>query len=149
MSSYVGQAFDRLDDCIRLKVKGNITANMGDIAVLNAGYLDVGSAATGLKIVGTFAEDVDTTGASDGDLFRDQFVGPMVNVPKPDKLFWFDNATGGDAIVQADCGAKPAYINGARSVTDTTTSRSLAGDIIKLSSDGLRVCVAIKPLGAA
>jgi hypothetical protein len=34
-------------------------------------------------------------------------------------------------------------------VTDTTTTRSLAGDIVKLSSDALRVAVAIKPLGAA
>lgn len=148
MSSYVGQNFDRLDDCLRLKVKGNITAKIGDIAVWNGGYIDVGSAATGLKIAGTFAEDVDTTGASDGAEYRG-YVGPQINVPKPDKLFWFDNATGGDAIVQADCGVKPAYIDGARKVTDTTTGRSLAGDIIKLSADATKVCVAIKPYGAA
>ena len=148
MSSYVGQDFDRLDDCLRLKVKGDTVAVIGDIAVWSGGYITVGSAATGLKIAGTFAEDVDTTGIADGALFRG-YVGPLVNVPKPDKLFWFDNATGGDAIVQADCGVKPAYIDGARKVTDTTTSRSIAGDIIKLSADALKVCVAIKPYGAA
>lgn len=149
MSSYVGQQFDKHDGCLRLKAKGNITAKIGDIAVWNGGYIDVGSAATGIKIAGTFAEDVDTTGASDGDLFRDQWVGPQINLGMPNKIFWFDNATGGDAIVQADCGVKPAYIDGARKVTDTTTGRSIAGDIVKLSSDGLRVAVAIKPLGAA
>ena len=148
MSSYVGQDFDRLDDCLRLKVKGETVAKIGDIAVWSAGYITVGSAATGLKIAGTFAEDVDTTGIADGALFRG-YVGPLVNVPKPDKIFWFDNATGGDAIVQADCGVKPAYIDGARKVTDTTTSRSLAGDIIKLSADALKVCIAVKPYGAA
>lgn len=149
MSSYVGQNFDKHDGCMRFKVKGGITAKIGDIAVFNAGYIDVGSAATNLKIAGTFAEDVDTTGASDGDLFRNQWVGPQINLPMDNRVFWFDNATGGDAIVQADCGVKPAYIDGARKVTDTTTGRSLAGDILKLSSDGLKVCVAIKPLGAA
>jgi len=148
MSSFVGQKFDRLDDCLRLKVKANTVAKMGDIAVWSGGYITVGSAASGLKIAGTFAEDVDTTGASDGAEYRG-FVGPQINVPKPDKLFWFDNSSGGDAIVQADVGVKPAYINGARSVTDTTTSRSLAGDIIQLSADATKVCVAIKPYGAA
>jgi len=148
MSSYIGQDMDHHDGCMRFKVKGNTVAKIGDIAVFSAGYVTVGSAAANLKIAGTFAEDVDTTGAADGAEFGG-FVGPMINLPLDRRVFWFDNASGGDAIVQADVGVKPADINGARSVTDTTTTRSLAGDILKLSADATKVCVAIKPLGAA
>jgi hypothetical protein len=148
MSSYVGQHMDHHDGCMRFKVKGDTVAAIGDIAVWSGGYITVGSAATGLKIAGTFAEAVDTTGAADGAEFNG-YVGPQINLPLDRRVFWFDNASGGDAIVQADCGVKPAYIDGARTVTDTTTGRSLAGDIIKLSSDATKVCVAIKPYGAA
>jgi hypothetical protein len=148
MSSYVGQDLDHHDGCMRFKVKGETVAVVGDIAVFAAGYVTVGSAATSLKIVGTFAEDVNTTGAADGADFGG-FVGPQINLPLDRRIFWFDNASGGDAIVQADVGVKPAYIDGARKVTDVTTGRSLAGDIIKLSADATKVCIAIKPLGAA
>lgn len=148
MSSYVGQNIDKHDGCMRFKVKGNTVAAIGDIAVFSGGYITVGSEATGLKIAGTFAEAVDTTGAADGAEFNG-YIGPQINLPMDNRVFWFDNASGGDAIVQADVGVKPAYIDGARTVTDTTTGRSLAGDILKLSSDATKVCVAIKPLGAA
>jgi hypothetical protein len=142
---YNGQSFDLHEGCARLKVKGGITANMHDIAVLSGGYVTVGSAATTLKIVGTFAEDVDTTGASDGDEYNG-YIGPQVNLGIDKRIFWFDNATGGDAIAQADCGKK-AYIDGARKVTDTSTGRSIAGTILALSPDAAYVTVALEPLG--
>jgi hypothetical protein len=142
---YNGQSFDLHEGCARLKVKGGITANMHDIAVLSGGYVTVGSAATTLKIVGTFAEDVDTTGASDGDEYNG-YIGPQVNLGIDKRIFWFDNATGGDAIAQADCGKK-AYIDGARKVTDTSTGRSIAGTILALSPDAAYVKVALEPLG--
>lgn len=143
---YNGQSFDLHEGCQRLKVKKNITANMGDIAVLSGGYVTVGSAATSLKIVGTFAEDVDSTAlANDGDEY-DGYVGPQINLVLDRRIFWFDNATGGDAIAQADCGKK-AYINGARSVTDTSSSRSVAGTILALSPDAAYVKVVVEPLG--
>ena len=148
MSNFIGQSMDHHDGCMRFKVKGDTVAAIGDIAVFSAGYVTVGSAAASLKIVGTFAEAVDTTGAADGADFGG-YVGPMVNLPLDRRIFWFDNASAGDAIVQADVGVKPAYIDGAHQVTDTTTTRSIAGDIIKLSADATKVCVAIKPLGAA
>lgn len=144
-TAYNGQLWEQNDGCLRFKVKGGITAAMNDIAVLNAGYLDVGSAASGLKIVGTFAEAVDTTGASDGDEY-DGFVGPQVNLDMANRLFWFENSTAGDAIVQADCGKK-AYINGARKVTDTSTGRSVAGTILALSATASHVLVRLEPLG--
>lgn len=143
--AYNGQLWEQNDGCLRFKVKGGITAAIGDIAVLNAGYLDVGASGTGLKIVGTFAEAVDTTGASDGDAF-DGEIGPQVNLDMTNRLFWFANSSGGDAIVQADCGKK-AYINGARTVTDTSTSRSVAGTILALDSTAANVLVRLEPLG--
>jgi hypothetical protein len=143
---YNGQSFDLHEGCARLKVKKNITATMGDIAVLSGGYVTVGSAATSLKIVGTFAEDVDSTAlANDGDEYNGE-IGPQINLSMDKRIFWFDNATGGDAIVQADVGKK-AYIDGARKVTDTSTGRSVAGTIFALSPDAAYVKVALEPLG--
>lgn len=142
---YNGQSFDLHEGCQRLKVKGDTVAVIGDIAVLVAGYVTVGSAATSLKIIGTFAEDVNTTGASDGAEF-DGYVGPQINLGLDKRIFWFTNSTAGDAIAQADCGKK-AYINGARTVTDTSTGRSVAGTIIALSPDTAYVKVALEPLG--
>ena len=144
-TAYNGQLWEQNDGCLRFKVKGNVTAAMGDIAVLNAGYLDVGASGTGLKIVGTFAEAVDTTGASDGATFGGE-IGPQVNLDMTNRLFWFENSAGGDAIAQGDCGKK-AYINGARSVTDTSTSRSVAGTILALSDTASHVLVRLEPLG--
>lgn len=144
-TAYNGQIWEQNDGCLRMKVKGSITATMGDIAVLNAGYLDVGASGTGLKIVGTFAENVSTTGASDGDEY-DGYIGPQVNLDMPNRLFWFANSSGGDAITQADVGKK-AYINGARTVTDTSTSRSVAGTILALSPTASHVLVRLEPLG--
>ena len=142
---YNGQSFDLHEGCQRLKVKGDTVAVIGDIAVLVAGYVTVGSAATSLKIIGTFAEDVNTTGASDGAEF-DGYVGPQINLGLDKRIFWFTNSTAGDAIAQADCGKK-AYINGARTVTDTSTGRSVAGTILALSPDAAYVKVALEPLG--
>ena len=142
---YNGQSFDLHEGCARLKVKGETVATIGDIAVLSGGYVTVGSAATSLKIIGTFAEDVNTTGIADGAEF-DGWIGPQINLGLDKRIFWFDNATAGDAIVQADAGKK-AYINGARSVTDTSTSRSTAGTILALSPDAAYVKVALEPLG--
>ena len=142
---YNGQPFDLHEGCQRLKVKGDTVAVIGDIAVLVAGYVTVGSAATSLKIIGTFAEDVNTTGASDGAEF-DGYVGPQINLGLDKRIFWFTNSTAGDAIAQADCGKK-AYINGARTVTDTSTGRSVAGTILAFSPDAAYVKVALEPLG--
>jgi hypothetical protein len=145
-TSYNGQMWEQHDGCGRFKVKGSITALIGDIAVFNGGYLDVGQVATSLKIVGTFAEPVNTTGASDGDVFDSDFIGPQVNLDMDKRLFWFENSTAGDAIAQADIGKK-AYINGARKVTDTSTGRSVAGSIVRLSTDAAHVLVRLEPLG--
>lgn len=142
---YNGQSFDLHEGCARLKVKGDTVAVIGDTAVLVAGYVTVGSAATSLKIIGTFAEDVDTTGDADGAAFG-EYVGPQINLGLDKRIFWFTNSTAGDAIVQADAGKK-AYINGARTVTDTSTSRSVAGTILALSPDAAYVKVALEPLG--
>jgi hypothetical protein len=144
-TAYNGQLWEQNDGCLRLPIKADVVAAMGDIAVLNAGYLDVGAAATSLKIVGTFAEAVNTTGAASGDEY-DGYVGPQVNLDMANRLFWFANSTAGDAIAQADCGKK-AYINGARTVTDTSTSRSVAGTIVALSATASHVLVRLEPLG--
>jgi hypothetical protein len=139
--------WEQHDGCLRLKVKKSITASIGDIAVLNGGYLDVGAAAASLKIVGTFAEKVDTTTlANDGDTYDGDYVGPQVNLDMERRLFWFENSTAGDAIAQADIGKK-AYINGARKVTDTSAGRSVAGTIVSLSPTASHVLVKLEPFG--
>jgi hypothetical protein len=143
---YNGQSFDVNEGCKRFKVKKNITAGMGDIAVMSGGYVTVGASGTSLKFVGTFAEDVDTNAlANDGDAYG-EYIGPQVNFVRDTREFWFDNSTAGDAITQADCG-KVAYINGARSVTDTSTSRSVAGTIMAISPDAAHVKIAGQPFG--
>lgn len=144
-TKYNGQTLDVHEGCTRFKVKGSITASIDDIAVLSGGYLTKGSAAANLKFVGTFAEDVDTTGASDGDEYND-YLGPQVNSPFDRRLYWFKNGDTGDAFTQADMGKK-AYIDGARAVTKTSTTRSVCGTAIRLSPDAAYVQVSPEPLG--
>lgn len=133
--------------CIRLKVDADVVASIDDIAALDTatGYLTVGAVSTTLKFVGTFAEDVDTTGAAAGAAFGvDRRIGPQVNVPEAPapRLFWFTNSD----FVQADMG-KPAYIDGARAVSKSSTGRSKCGVAIDLSTDGTKVRIAPLPLG--
>lgn len=153
MNNYALGSFHDLPGCMRLKVAGDVVAKMGDIACFDGlGYITVGSATTGLVIAGTFAEDVDTTGKASGDPFGpDAQLGPFINTkfaPMP-RLFWFANASGGDAVTQAQVGLRNAiYINGARQVTKTSTGRSVAGTAIDLSEDGTKVRIEIAGLTA-
>ncbi len=133
--------------CTRLKVKGSITASIDDIAVIDTanGYLTKGSAATGLKFVGTFAENVDTTGKSNGDPYGpDELEGPQVNLPEAPapRAFWLTNSD----FAQADMG-KAAYIDGARAASKDSTGRSKLGTAIQLSADATKVRVVPLPLG--
>lgn len=140
-------SFHALPGCIRLKVAGSLTASLDDIAAIDTatGYLTKGAVSTTLKFVGTFAEDVSTVGASNGDPYGpEKWIGPMVNTPAAPmpRLFWFTNSD----FTQADMG-KPAYIDGVRAVSKDSTGRSKCGVAIDLSTDGTKVRIAPLPLG--
>lgn len=144
-TKYNGQTVDVHEGCLRLKLKATTVAAIDDIAVMVGGYLTVGSAAASLKFVGTFAEAVDTTGYADGAEYNDE-LGAMVNAPMDRRLYWFLNGATGDAFTQADMGKK-AYIDSARAVTKTSTTRSLCGTAVRLSTDSLYVQVSPEPIG--
>jgi hypothetical protein len=111
-------------------VKASVKLYKGGIAVLNAGYLAPGTAATGLIAVGRSRETVDNSSGSNGDLKGEYEPG----------IFKWANSAAGDAIAQADVG-KVCYIVDDQTVakTDGTGSRSAAGLIAGIDSDGVWV----------
>lgn len=108
----------------------------GALVVLNAGWAEPGSTATGLVAVGRAEGKADNTGGANGDT--------SVRVQRG--IFRFNNSAAGDAIAAADIGAD-CYIVDDQTVakTDGTGTRSRAGKIVNV--DALGVWVAIGPGG--
>jgi hypothetical protein len=120
-----------------------VDARILDIAVIDTnvgagkGYLEFGRVATGLKPVGTFAQDcANSTGTLGGK------VG-SVHIPQDDRDFIFDNSPDADLITIADVGTK-CYIAGRRQVakTDGGATRSELGTVTEILPNG-QVCVQI------
>jgi hypothetical protein len=135
-------------DYLDVPLKANAKVYLGALVVLNAGYGQQGSTATGLIAAGIAAPDpvvplVDNTGGADGAL--------VIRVAQG--VFPFDNSTAGDQIAQTDAG-KICYVVDDHTVakTDGGTTRSQAGVIIGLDPAG-RVFVSVgtqlQPPGAA
>ena len=120
-------------DLLSIKVKGSTTVEKGKIAVINAGYLAPGSAATGLIAVGRVRETV-VNGGSDGDVRAEVEQG----------CFNWDNAGSTDACTQAEVGTD-VYILDAVTVTKTSTGHSKAGKLIDILANGQ--CVVQMGLG--
>lgn len=101
-------------------LKAAETAYKGGIAVIKQadGKCYAGALATGLVIIGVFAED--KTSASD----------TLVNVDLLEEktLVWFNNSTSGDAVAATDFG-KDCYMTDDNKVTITSTSASKAGRV--------------------
>lgn len=113
-------------------VKASVKPIQGGIAVLSAGYAAPGTAATGLIAVGRFEETVDNSTGADAAL--------SVRV-KPG-IFKFANSSAGDAIAQADVGADCYIVDDATvAKTSATNTRSVAGKIIAVATDGVWVKV--------
>lgn len=116
-------------DILVLPVKANVKIFEGSLVVLDAGYAKPGVEATGLIAVGRAEEFADNTGGQDGDI--------TVKVRRG--CFKFENdAT--DPVTQThvltDC-----YIVDDETVSssDNTGTRSKAGKVIAVESDGVWV----------
>lgn len=125
----------RLGDATRpplwkLPMKANTKIFAGALVVVDAGYAAPGRAATGLIVAGRAEQTVDNTGGSAGAKVIEARRG----------IFKFNNSTAGDAIAQANVGAI-CYIVDDQTValTDGTGTRSRAGMIYQLESDGVLV----------
>lgn len=103
----------------------------GSMVVANAtGYGAPGSTATTLTYLGRAENYVDNTSGSDGD--------KNVNVRRGKAFKWKNS--GSDAVDQSSLG-KTCYIEDDETVakTDGTGTRSAAGTVVRLDSDGVWV----------
>lgn len=123
---------ERTGDVLGYPVKGSTKVYQGGLTVLNAGYAAPGSAATGLVAVGRAEETVDNSSGADG----------AVTIKVKRGTFKFANSASGDLIAQADVG-NDCYIVDDQTVakTSNTNTRSVAGKIVAVDSDGVWVKV--------
>lgn len=118
-------------ELVNVPVATNVKIYAGALVALNAsGYATPGAVATNLTYLGRAEEQVDNTGGADG--------AKTVNVRRKKAFKWKNH--GADAIVQADLG-KTCYIVDDETVakTDGTATRSAAGKVVGLDSDGVWV----------
>lgn len=125
---------ERAGDVFGWPVKAATICYQGGLAVANGGYAAPGSTATTLVALGRFEETVDNTGGGAG----------AVAVRIKRGIFKFGNSSAGDLIAQADCGAD-CYIVDDQTVakTSATNTRSVAGKIVAVDSDGVWVKVGL------
>lgn len=118
-------------ELIQAPVAANAKCHAGGIAVADAnGYAAPGSTATGLTYLGRFEEAVDNTAGQDGDKKVQIRLG---------KAFKWKNS-GTDPVTQASLG-KQCFIVDDETVaaTDGTGTRSAAGIVLGVDSDGVWV----------
>lgn len=118
-------------ECLAVPVAANTHIRAGAIAVANAaGYAAHGSTATTLTYLGRFDQTVDNTGGANGD---------MTVVVRRKKAFKWANS-GTDPVTQASFG-KVCYIVDDQTVaaTDGTGTRSVAGKVVGIDTDGVWV----------
>lgn len=118
-------------------VAADAVCENGNLAVLNAGFLEPGSVAEDLVCIGIFEDPsgvVDNTGGDDGDVSARVRAG----------IFPFANSAGADEITDADIESL-CYIAGPATValTDGTGTRSVAGVIHDIDSRGVWVRVGL------
>ena len=121
---------ERAGDVLGYPVKASVKPIQGGIAGLSAGYAAPATTATGLIAIGRFEETVDNSAGSNGD----------ISVQVKRGTFKFANSASGDLIAQADVGAD-CYLVDDQTVakTSATNTRSVAGKIIAVDSDGVWV----------
>jgi hypothetical protein len=108
-----------------LPVSASVVCYQGGLAVLNGGYAEPGTTATGLIAAGRFEETVSNASGADG--------AASVAVKEGD--FWFANSASTDLITQAEVGAD-CYIVDDQTVAKTngTSTRSRAGKIVQVDA---------------
>lgn len=116
-------------------VSASTTIYEGGGIVLNGGYAEPATAATSLVTVGVAQEFVDNSSGSDGDLsvkVRQGIFGP------------FASGTSADLINADDVGALCYWSDdNTVNLTDDTGSRSAAGIVYDVTSDGIFVLLGI------
>lgn len=119
-------------DTLDLGIKASTICYQGGIAVNDAGVAAPGRTATGLVTLGVFKSDYNNA-AGAANKFR---------VEIQTGVFKFGNSSAGDLIVAADVG-KVCYIVDDQTVakTDGTGTRSIAGRVMRVDSDGVFVGV--------
>lgn len=116
---------------ITFPLAASVKLIQGTFAMANAsGQATPGATATGQTALGRVELTVDNTGGAAAALFADIRQG----------TFKWNNSTAGDAITQADFG-KTCFIVDNQTVakTDGTGTRSIAGRIVKVDTDGVWV----------
>lgn len=127
------QGEDAVPSFLELGVSASTTCYQGGIAVLNGGFLEPATTATGLICVGRFDETVTNSG-SDGDVTAKVSSG----------VFQFGNSASADEIAAADRGAT-CYLVDDQTVakTDDTSSRSAAGIVVDVDDSGVWVLMGL------
>jgi hypothetical protein len=121
----------RAGDKFSLPVATLVAIYAGSIVMLNAtGYATPGATATGQVAAGRAAEQVDNSAGADG----------AVNVEVETGVFQFANSASTDEITAAEVG-DTCYIVDDQTVakTDGTGTRSAAGKVVGVDSDGVWV----------
>lgn len=122
---------NREGELFSFPVATNIKIYGGSIVMLNAtGYATKGAVATGQIAAGRAEDLADNTGGADG----------AVSVSVRAGVFKFANSAAGDLITIAEVGDN-CYIVDDQTVakTDGTATRSIAGKIVGVDSDGVWV----------
>lgn len=114
-------------------MKGGTTAFVGGIAVLNGGFVEPGTTATGRVAVGVFTRHVVNAGADGAETAR----------VEPD-TWRFNNSASADEIDAGDIGSV-CYIVDDQTValTHATNTRSIAGTVINVDAEGVWVRIGV------
>lgn len=105
----------------------------GSLVALEDGYLVPAKTATGLVVVGRAEQYVDNTDGAAGALTCEVMPG----------VYPWDNSLGDDLIAQADVGSTVYAVDDHTvAKTDGTNTRSAAGVLLGIDSDGVWVATA-------
>lgn len=121
---------DAIPPLLKLPVAAATIIWAGASVMIDAGYAKPTATATGKLIAGRAEATVDNSGGAAGD--------KVITVRRG--VFKWDNSAGGDLIAQADVG-KACFAVDDHTVakTDATGTRSPAGIILQIATDGVFV----------
>lgn len=125
---------ERAGEVFDFPVAASTKIYQGGMVALSAGYAAPGATATGRIAVGRAEETADNTSGSAG----------AITVRVKRGVFKYGNSSAGDLIAQADVGAD-CYIVDDQTVAKTngSSTRSVAGKIVGVDSDGVWVQIGL------
>lgn len=115
----------------RLPVAAGVTCEAGKMAAITAtGYATPGATSTTLKGIGRFEETVDNSSGGAGD----EYVNVLFDI------FAWENSAAADEIDRGDIGSTVYIVDDETvALTDGTGTRSPAGEVFEVDSDGVWV----------